>query len=71
MGTTNAPTATLTKIEVARVKTLDRMSPDLRLSDNLIDLMKDFSLSQRPGYWWCLEDCTSRTNALRRALRHW
>jgi hypothetical protein len=30
---------------MARVKPVDRMSPNLRLSDNLIDLMKDFSLS--------------------------
>jgi len=44
MGTTKAPTAT-SQIEVARVKPVDRMPPDLRLSDNLIDLMNDFSLS--------------------------
>src|SRR5262249_59910967 len=36
---------TLPQIEMARVKPVDRMSPNLRLSDNLIDLMKDFSLS--------------------------
>ena len=49
MGTTKAPTATSTQIEVVRVKPVDRMSPDLRLSDNLIDLMKDFSLSTAQG----------------------
>jgi len=38
-------TATLPQIEMARVKPVDRTPPNLRLSDNLIDLMKDFSLS--------------------------
>src|ERR671924_1171940 len=50
VGTTKAPTATTsTQIEVVRVKPVDRMSPDLRLSDNLIDLMKEFSLSSAHG----------------------
>ena len=49
MGTTKAPTATSTQIEVARVKPVDRMSSDLRLSDNVIDLMKDFRLSSALG----------------------
>ena len=48
-GTTSAPTSTSTQIEVARVKPVERMSSDLRLSDNLIDLMKDFSLSSAQG----------------------
>ena len=48
-GTTQAPTASSTQIEVARVKPADGMSPDLRLSDNLIDLMKDFGLSSAQG----------------------
>jgi len=43
------PTATSTQIEVARVKPVDRMSSDLRLSDNVIDLMKDFRLSSALG----------------------
>ena len=30
---------------MARVKPIDKMPPNLRLSDDLIDLMKDFSLS--------------------------
>ena len=54
MGTPKAPAATSPQIEVARVKPVDRMPPDLRLSDNLIDLMKDFSLSSAQaigGFW--------------------
>jgi hypothetical protein len=49
MGTTKATTAVLPQIEVARVKPVDAMPPNLRLSDNLIDLMKDFSLSSAQG----------------------
>jgi hypothetical protein len=50
VGTTKAPTATTsTQIDVVRVKPVDRISQDLRLSDNLIDLMKDFSLSSAQG----------------------
>ena len=50
VGTTKAPTATTsTQIEVVRVKPVDRMSPDLRLSDNLIDLMKDSNLPSAQG----------------------
>jgi len=45
MGATKATTATLPQVEVARVKPVDRMPPNLRLSDELIDLMQDFSLS--------------------------
>jgi hypothetical protein len=41
--------ATLPQIEVVRVKPVDRMPPNLQLSDNLIDLMKDFSLSSAQG----------------------
>ena len=44
-GMTKATTATLPRIEVARVKPVDRTPPNLRLSDELVDLMKDFSLS--------------------------
>jgi hypothetical protein len=40
-----ARTQTLPQIEVARVKPVDIMPSNLRLSDDLIDLMKDFSLS--------------------------
>ena len=45
MRATEATTATLPQIEVVRVKPVDRMPPNLQLSDNLIDLMKDFSRS--------------------------
>jgi len=44
-GMTKAATATLPQIEVARVKPVDTTPPNLRLSDELVDLMKDFSLS--------------------------
>jgi hypothetical protein len=45
MRATEATTATLPQIEVVRVNPVDRMPPNLQLSDNLIDLMKDFSRS--------------------------
>jgi hypothetical protein len=44
-----ATKAILPQIEVARVKPVDRMPPNPRLSDDLIDLMKDFSLSRLQG----------------------
>jgi hypothetical protein len=34
---------------MARVKPVDRPPPNLRLSEGLIDLMKDFSLSSTQG----------------------
>jgi hypothetical protein len=50
VGTTKAPTATTsTQIEVVRVKPIESMSADRRLRDNLIDLMKGFSLSSSQG----------------------
>jgi hypothetical protein len=51
---TKATTATLPQIEMARVKPVDKMPPNLRLGDDLIDLMKDFSLSsaQAIGRAW-------------------
>jgi hypothetical protein len=45
IGAAKATIATLPQIEVARVKPNDRMPPNPRLGDGLIDLMKDFSLS--------------------------
>src|SRR5262249_57986451 len=45
MGGTKATTAVLPQMEVARVKPVDTMPPNLRLSDTLIDLTEDFSLS--------------------------
>jgi hypothetical protein len=53
-GTTKAPTATSPRIEVVRVKTVDGIPPDPRLSFDLIDLMKGVSLSsaQEIGGAW-------------------
>jgi hypothetical protein len=45
MRAPEAATRTLPQIEMARVKPVDRPPPNLRLSDDQIDLMKDFSLS--------------------------
>ena len=39
----------LPQIELARVKPVDKMPPNLRLGDDLIDLMKDLSLSSAQG----------------------
>jgi hypothetical protein len=47
--TAKATTATVPQIEVARVKPVDQMPPNARLSDNLIDLMNGFSLSSAQG----------------------
>ena len=54
MRATEATTATLPQIELARVKPVDRPPPNLRLSEGLIDLMKGFSLSsaQSIGRAW-------------------
>jgi len=46
---TSGTTARLPQIEVARVKPVDRMPPNVRLSDDLIDLMNGFSLSNAQG----------------------
>jgi len=45
MPTTSGTTTSLPQIEVVRVKPVDQMPPNVRLSDDLIDLMKGFSLS--------------------------
>jgi hypothetical protein len=45
LGATNATTATLPQIEVVRVKPVESTATNLRLSDDLIDLMSGFSLS--------------------------
>ena len=53
LGTPKATTATLPQIEVARVKPVEGM-PNLRLSDDRIDLMSGFSLSSKQaigGAW--------------------
>jgi hypothetical protein len=49
MPETSGTTASLPQIEVARVKPVDQMPPNVRLSDDLIDLMKGFSLSSAQG----------------------
>jgi hypothetical protein len=36
-------------IDIARVKPVDRMPPGLRLSDDRVDLMQNFSLASRQG----------------------
>jgi hypothetical protein len=54
LGTTKPTTATLPKIEVARVKPVESTAPNLRLSDDRIDLMSGFSLSSNQaigGAW--------------------
>jgi hypothetical protein len=57
--------ATSPQIEIARVKPVDRPPPNLRLSDDLIDLMKDFSLSsaQGIGLAWRIPPRASRSEA--------
>jgi hypothetical protein len=45
MRETNATTSTSPQIKIVHVKPVDRMPPNLRLSDDTINLMKDFSLS--------------------------
>jgi hypothetical protein len=36
-------------IDMARVRPVDHMAPGLRLSDDRVDLMQDFSLASRQG----------------------
>jgi hypothetical protein len=52
MRATEAATGTSPQIEMARVKPVDSPPPNLRLSDDRIDLMKDFSLSRAIGGAW-------------------
>jgi hypothetical protein len=40
MPATSGTTASLPQIEVARVKPVDQVLPNVRLSDDVIDLMK-------------------------------
>jgi hypothetical protein len=49
MPATSGTTASLPQIEVVRVKPVDQVPPNVRLSDDLIDLMKAFSLSSAEG----------------------
>ena len=54
LGTPKATTASSPQIEVAHVKPVESTPPDLRLSDDRIDLMSGFSLSsaQAVGGAW-------------------
>ena len=54
LGTPKATTASSPQIEVAHVKPVESTPPDLRLSDDRIDLMSGFSLSsaQAIGSAW-------------------
>jgi hypothetical protein len=45
MRGTKATPSSLPQIKIVPVKPVDRMPPNLRLSDAPVDLMKDFSLS--------------------------
>jgi hypothetical protein len=49
MPATSGSTASLPQIEVARVKPVDQALPNIRLSDDVIDLMRAFSLSSAAG----------------------
>jgi hypothetical protein len=49
MPATSGTTASLPQIEVARVKPVDQVPPNVRLSDDVIDLMKAFSLASAEG----------------------
>jgi hypothetical protein len=54
LGTTNPTTATLPQIKVARVKPVESRRPNLRLSDDRIDLMSGIALSSNQaigGSW--------------------
>jgi len=68
MPATNGTTTSLPQIEVARVKPVDQMPPNVRLSDDLIDLMKGFSLSSAEGIGsaW---GAPTPTDPLRRTFR--
>jgi hypothetical protein len=59
---TSGTTASLPQIEVARVKPVDQLPPNVRLSDDLIDLMKAFSLSSAEGIGraWGGDHCARR-----------
>src|SRR5262249_53162416 len=69
LGTTNATTATLPQVEVTRVKPVDRTPPNLRLSDDRIDLIR-----RRRGSLWRLGVAPRRAHreyrALARLARH-
>src|SRR5258708_20313970 len=49
MPATSGTTASLPQIELARVKPVDQVPPNVQLSANLIDLMTAFTLSSAEG----------------------
>jgi hypothetical protein len=49
MPATSGTSANLPQIEVARVKPVDQVVPNVRLSDDVIDLTTAFSLSSAAG----------------------
>jgi len=58
---TSGTTASLPQIEVARVKPVDQVPPNVRLSDDLIDLSR--------GDRWCLGGTTAPADPFRRTFR--
>ncbi len=64
MPATSGTTASLPQIEVARVKPVDQVPPNVRLSDDVIDLMKAFR-----GDRSCLGGTTAPADPLRRTFR--
>jgi hypothetical protein len=69
MPATSGTTASLPQIEVARVKPVDQLPPNVRLSDDLIDLMKAFSLSSAEGIGRAWGGTTALADPLRRTFR--
>ena len=69
MPATSGTTASLPQIEVARVKPVDRVPPNVRLSDDVIDLMKAFSLSSAEGIGGAWGGTTAPADPLRRTFR--
>ena len=58
---------------MARVKPVDRMPPGLRLSDDRVDLMQDFSLSSRQGVGgaWRTPPYVAAPDAFDERYGHW
>jgi hypothetical protein len=58
---------------MARVKPVDRMAPGLRLSDERVDLMQDFSLSSRRGIGgaWQTPPYVAAPDAFDERYGHW
>lgn len=60
-------------IDMARVRPVDRMPPGLRLSDERVDLMQDFSLSSRRGIGgaWQTPPYVAAPDAFDERYGHW